>query len=263
MKTIQILGAASLVLLGALSGACAAPSDGESDDVESVEEDLNGATPLGFYVGPARQPAQACRWINKINFHKDGIFDGDFGNCIGNLSGHRFLANGTYAVVDTPEGKAVDLTIPGRLGGVDRYLFKKTAAGFDFRFFIINAGSFPQSEPWFSTNRAASPISLTFNADWSRSQSGHVNGPATVLLRYADARRQCKGRNASLLAYVSVDGKHAQFVQTAQSINGFIGALVKIEGGHDLAVWFHSSDESGCQFWDSNIGSTNFHYPMH
>ena len=62
----------------------------------------------------------------------------------------------------------------------------------------------------------------------------------------------------------STDGgiEHAQPV-TAVVSGQRVGVDITIDvpPGHDLALWFHNSDESGCSDWDSNWGH-NFHFAL-
>src|SRR5262249_55019557 len=85
---------ASLTLLAAFSHAgCAAES---TSSTESSGADLTSALPHGLYGLASR--IDGFRWINLLNLHGDGSFEGSMGNGVSDLSGHHFDANGTYDV---------------------------------------------------------------------------------------------------------------------------------------------------------------------
>src|SRR5437667_3996645 len=115
---------------------------------------------------------------------------------------------------------------------------------------------------------ARPPALLAFNADWSVTQSAHVvsGGQATIhydLARLPHCRAWYHGFAAwGISAYWSVDGGNA-FTQPVVQRSGQdlvpVDVTFEVGAGHDLAVWFHASDEYGCAEWDSSYGN-NFHF---
>lgn len=117
---------------------------------------------------------------------------------------------------------------------------------------------------------APSPT-LVFAADWSVTQSAPVisGGKATVrydLARLPHCRTQYRGFPAwDIEARWATDGgvAHSLPVTTLSSDGTRVGTDITIDvpPGRDLALWFHASDESGCEEWDSSYGR-NYHVAL-
>lgn len=114
------------------------------------------------------------------------------------------------------------------------------------------------------------PVLLTFAADWSVTQSAHVvsGGKATIhydVARLPGCRASYHGFPAwAISAYYTVDGGPLFTVPVTQFQNGAVvpvDATFDVEPGHDLAIWFHASDEYGCSEWDSRYGN-DFHFDI-
>jgi hypothetical protein len=138
---------------------------------------------------------------------------------------------------------------------------------------FLVAGCGGQVQNGASELRAAATTALptlSFGADWSVTQSAPVvsGGKATVhydIARQPRCRTWYMGQPAwDIEARWSSDGgiEHAQPVTAV--VNGQrvgVDITIDVPPGHDLALWFHNSDESGCSDWDSNYGR-NFHFAL-
>jgi hypothetical protein len=115
------------------------------------------------------------------------------------------------------------------------------------------------------------PALLTFAADWSVKQSAHVvsGGKATIhydAARLPNCRAWYHGFPAwGISAYWTVDGGNVftqpVTVRNADNQLDIVDITFDVGSGHDLAVWFHASDEYGCSEWDSSY-TRNFHFTL-
>ncbi len=242
---------APFALIAVLSLACSAPSN---DDASSSEE-ASSVSPLGHYVLSAAGPGNDGNWLNEINLHRDGTFDGDFGNGVSNLSGHFFLANGTYKIEHTSKGSALTFSyvFDGRASS-SQYLFETEAHGLELE------PTDDASEPWFAMDSAAAPITLTFAADGSVTKTA-LHAGDTALVRYSAARAKCGGNDARLSIFASIDSPQPGFISTPVDVDGYYDLLVPVGDGKQLALWFESANDSGCSVWDSNA-SHNFNFDI-
>jgi hypothetical protein len=111
---------------------------------------------------------------------------------------------------------------------------------------------------------------LSFGADWSVTQSGPVVAGGQAVVHYDLARLPgCRASYAGspawdIEAFWSVDGGVAYDQPVTALVGGQrVGADITIDvpPGRDLALWFHASDEGGCDEWDSSYGH-NFHFAL-
>jgi hypothetical protein len=112
----------------------------------------------------------------------------------------------------------------------------------------------------------APEATVSFNGDWSITQSAPLVAGGTVRFAYDASRLPgCRGE---------ANGKPAWGITGAAQLNG--GAVASFEAGGlspsngtnppvvalpqagDLAVWFQITNRWGCQAWDSNYGA-NYH----
>lgn len=138
--------------------------------------------------------------------------------------------------------------------------------------FVLVAGCGGQLQPAgaeiAAADTSATPV-VSFNADWSVTQTAHVVSGGKAIIHYDVARLpNCRayyhGFPAwSISAYWAVDGgqTYTQPVVERDANNQLnpVDLTIDVPPGHDLAFWFHSSDEYGCNEWDSNWGN-NFHF---
>jgi len=240
----------SFALLSLVASGCAAANDSDA----TSSEDLASTAPIGHYLLATDNPTSFL-WLNEINLHHDGTFDGNFGSDVSNLSGHFFLANGTYKVAQTSRGRALSLTysLDGSPSGTQSYVFKTTAHGIDLRAEGDSA--------WFSMDSAAAPVTIHFYADGSVHADGALHVGDTALVRYAAGRAKCSGKNQNLGVFAAIDSPQPQFVDSPVAVNGFYDFMVPVSAGKNLSVWFESTNSSGCVVWDSNA-SRNFVFPI-
>jgi hypothetical protein len=245
---------APIALVAVLSSACSAPSG--DDATSSSEGSASTTTPLGHYILDAAGPGNDDNWLNEINLHRDGTFEGNFGNGVSNLSGHFYYANGTYKVTHTAGGDALEFSYSfDDRASSSEYLFKLTAHGLELQ----PAGD--ATQPWFAMDSAAAPITLNFAADGSVSAAGTLHAGDTALVRYAAARAKCGGSNARLNIFASIDFPQPQFADAAIEVDGYYDLLIPVSEGKTFAVWFESTNGSGCSSWDSN-DSKNFDFAI-
>lgn len=111
---------------------------------------------------------------------------------------------------------------------------------------------------------------LSFNADWTvgSSMPPMSGGKAVVhydIARLPKCRTWYRGYPAwDIVANWSSDGGVAHSQPVTSIVNGQrvgVDIVIDVPPGRDLALWFHASDESGCDQWDSDYGR-NFHFAL-
>jgi len=113
-----------------------------------------------------------------------------------------------------------------------------------------------------SPTTATDVPTLTFGPDWSVSQTGTLvaGEPAHIhydVDRLPDCRATYNGLPAwAIAAYFDADGGPGQSANVTSGDATFV-----VPAGHDLAMWFHASDEHGCEQWDSVYGA-NYHFAI-
>lgn len=115
------------------------------------------------------------------------------------------------------------------------------------------------------------PPVLSFNADFTETQSGPLVAGAQAVLHFDPARLpECRGVYQGVPAWTitgsfAADGGAAtQVAMVGPSRAGFlvgVDQLITVPTGHDLAVWFENSDPLGCTAWDSDYGR-NYHFAI-
>ncbi len=245
------------VVVGLVSLAGAAGCSGAADSDASSGADLSASsssasTPIGHYVLSNAGSGDDDTWLNEINLHKDGSFDGNFGNAASNLSGHFFLANGTYTLGSSSAGKTLDLSysLDGQ-SGTSSYLYTAVSGGLRLK------AADDTSEPAFVMDSAPAPITVSFAADGSAPSVHSAHAGDTLLLRYSAARLKCGGSGAGLAALASLDSPQPSVVDSVNEVDGYYDFLVPVGEGKKLSIWFENTNEQGCVFWDSNA-SHNF-----
>ncbi|HEY2744792.1 MAG TPA: DUF6209 family protein [Polyangia bacterium] len=155
---------------------------------------------------------------------------------------------------------------------------KRTAGLAFFAFLSFVAGCGGQLRPADGETAAADTATaattptptLSFAADWSITQSAPLVAGASAAIHYDPARLpKCRASAEgfpawAIGAYYAVDGGQGFDVPVTQFTNGAVvpvDATFVVPPGRDLAVWFHASDDGGCEQWDSNYGQ-NFHFAV-
>ena len=243
----QRLALGSFALVVSFLAGCSAPVESEAESAD----DAVTTTPLGHYVLGAAGAGNDGNWLNEINLHRDGTFDGDFGNGLSNLSGHYFLANGTYKITHSSAGSLITFSYELGEAGTVSYRFELQAHGLRLQ------PTDDASEPWFTMDAARAPVTLTFAADGSVSAAAALHAGDTALLRYAASRSKCSGKGARVSMFASIDSPQPSFVSSPDAVAGYYDLLVDVGDGKQLDVWFEDGNDSGCSKWDSNA-SHNF-----
>lgn len=233
----------------ALTG-CSGADGAQASSDEDLRADTS-STPIGHYLLSAEGSGDDVSWLNEINLHEDGTFDGNFGNGLSNLSGHFFLANGTYTLTSGAQGKSLNLSYSwDGQSGTASFLYSVQAHGLRLK------PTDDSSEPWFSMDAAAAPVTMTFAADGSAPSLHAAHAGETLLVRYSASRLQC-GSGSSLAAEASLDSPQPNMVSSVNEVNGYYDFLVPVGEGKELDLWFENTNSQGCVFWDSNA-SKNF-----
>lgn len=140
-----------------------------------------------------------------------------------------------------------------------------------FALALATAGCAADSPPASATaaDSTATPV-LSFNADWSITQSGPLFAGSPAILHYDFARLpRCRATQDgvpawNLSALYNADGGNGHEAVLTKIAGGAltpIDATITVPYGHDLAVWFQNSDDHGCSDWDSDYGR-NFHFAI-
>jgi hypothetical protein len=119
---------------------------------------------------------------------------------------------------------------------------------------------------------AASPTGpvLSFEADYSESQSGALRAGSQAVVHYEPARlAQCaasSGGNAkwSVTMHYKVDGGSVKTMLVTRAQGSELvpsDAAFTVPRGRDLEVWFSATNVYGCNAYDSNLGG-NYHYSI-
>lgn len=124
----------------------------------------------------------------------------------------------------------------------------------------IGAAAFAQSSP---------PV-ITFDADWSITQSAPLVAGQSAVFRYNTNRLpSCRATYNGLPAWAITASYEADSSSTVPTLTVNDGSSSSnpidvgfvVPYGADLSVWFHNSDEWGCSTWDSSYGQ-NFHFAI-
>ncbi|GAC1554154.1 MAG: hypothetical protein NVS3B10_15610 [Polyangiales bacterium] len=123
-----------------------------------------------------------------------------------------------------------------------------------------------------AADSTSSVPTLSFGADGSVGASAPLVAGGKAIVHYDLARLpRCRATYMAFPAWDvevswAVDGAPARTAPLTR-IDPATGARVAtdvpldVPFGHDLALWFHASDEAGCSEWDSDFGR-NFHVPV-
>jgi len=111
-------------------------------------------------------------------------------------------------------------------------------------------------------------VVLSFDADWSETQSGALHGGDHAVIHFDPSRlAQCAGSTGGHVAwgitgYYQVDGGTVRSVMVARADGTDLVAadpVVALPHGRDLAMWFEATSIWGCHAYDSNLGG-NYHF---
>jgi hypothetical protein len=242
-------------------GCGGATSDGSS----GTEEDLTSSNLAGYYefTGPSLDS-----WIEQLALHADGSFEANIGSDVSNLSGHHFQTTGTFDFKKQGGTNVLSLHALGdfAVAGSSSYDVSR------------NGNTITLKEHGGAASTAfhmqqAKLVTITFNADWTITQSGPIVANAPFLVRYAASRDDCpipQGGGLDLTAFGQFDNgapTSITFPFNSQPVKGFLAMFGFPAQGDSLAVWFkggaHDSQDvsTSCTHWDSNLGK-NYHFTV-
>lgn len=122
----------------------------------------------------------------------------------------------------------------------------------------------------FDIHHNAAGAVLSFDADWTESQSAALHAGAPVVVHYAPERlAQCassSGGHASwgITASYRVDGGTTHSVTVGTSDGSTLVAAdptITLPRGRDLELWFEATNVYGCHAYDSSE-SANYHFTI-
>lgn len=123
---------------------------------------------------------------------------------------------------------------------------------------------------YFEVSHGAQGAVLSFDADWSESQSDAIRAGDAVVVHYDPARlAQCQystGGHAgwSITAHYQVDGGAVKSLVVTRAEGSTVVAgdpSVTVPRGHDLALWFDATSAYGCHAYDSNMNA-NYYFAI-
>jgi hypothetical protein len=202
--------------------------------------------------------------LNLLNLHQDGTYEADFGAGASNLDGGHFFNGGQYKIRAASGGSLLELDFGPGFAGPSNFVFKVEHGGIALWRDDASASPGPAT---FTIKPKPMPVTLTFNEDWTSTQSGPLVVHQTVLVEYAAKRDQCPIVDNPASAPVTLFGRsdvadsgELFSAFTMQPLNGTFRTLFIVPEGTDLALWFAQS--SGlCSTFDSAFGK-NYHFAI-
>jgi uncharacterized protein YraI len=123
----------------------------------------------------------------------------------------------------------------------------------------------------FAIERGATGAVLSFDADWSESQSDAIRGGDTVVVHYDPARlAQCESQSGghatwSITAYWRVDGGTIKSLRVTRETSDATvepaDPTITVPRGDELEMWFQANNVYGCHEYDSSSGA-NYHFAI-
>jgi len=121
-----------------------------------------------------------------------------------------------------------------------------------------------------AASAASTPPIITFNANWTITQSAPLVAGQPAVFRYNISRLPtCRATYNSSPAWAisaTYQADSSSTVPTLMVTNGGtnnnpIDVPFTVPYGVDLSVWFQNADDWGCSKWDSNYGQ-NYHFAI-
>jgi hypothetical protein len=123
----------------------------------------------------------------------------------------------------------------------------------------------------YAIKRGATGAVLSFDADWSESQSDAIHSGDIVVVHYDPTRlAQCASSSGghatwSITAYWRVDGGTTKSVRvTRETTTATVEAAdpkLTMPSGSELEMWFQANNVYGCHEYDSNLDA-NYHFAI-
>jgi hypothetical protein len=105
---------------------------------------------------------------------------------------------------------------------------------------------------------------LSFDADWTVTQSAPLVAGRPALLRYAlDRLPACRGPGWGLAAFFQGEFSHRHDLHhQGQGSEAVVEIPFTVPFGREFKLWFQISDSNGCHGWDSNFGGDHVVRPV-
>jgi uncharacterized protein YraI len=122
----------------------------------------------------------------------------------------------------------------------------------------------------FDVDAGSSGAVLSFDADWTESQSDAIHAGDSIVVHYDPSRlAQCQystGGHAgwSVTAHYQVDGGSVKSVPVTRAEGSTLVSsdpTVAVPRGSELAMWFEATSAYGCHAYDSNMNA-NYHFAI-
>jgi hypothetical protein len=265
----------SATLLATGLAACA--TDTSTDDITAGGGKADGATPTISFGADWSERVSGDLLAGsavRISYSLDRLPDcrgSSNGSEVWGATGFASFDGGepvTFAVSQLSGGRVkpvvASLEIPASASSVDLWFSSNNRWG------CIAYDSNMGGNYHFEIERAARGAVLSFDADWSESQSAAIHAGDSVVLHYDPARlEQCRysssGRAGwSITAHYQVDGGAVKSLLVTRAEGSTLVAAdpsVTIPRGRDLALWFDATSAYGCHAYDSN-SNANYHFTI-
>jgi Family of unknown function (DUF6209) len=236
-----------------LAGCAPAPNE----DASTTNAATSGVMGTGLYYAAVQ--AQSASWIQNINLHADGSFEGAFGDSVSNNSGFLSYGDGTYAIDEN--AKTLTINTAGSTTPAI-YDLETVDGGVQLTWSDGGEGNGP-----FTLVKGPRPASLTFTGDFHTEGSGSLVAGAPLLIEYAAARSTCPVSSStsepSVVLEMIVDGQFSQvsvYKLPSRAQGDYYRVLTSVPSGHTLSMWFENEtvDSNGnvsCTDWDSNYAN--------
>jgi hypothetical protein len=133
--------------------------------------------------------------------------------------------------------------------------------------FGCSAASTEDATSGSQADTTSSAPDFVFDGSWGYHGDGTRTPGAVAHVVYDTSRlSKCRATQDSvpawaIVAFVSADGGPAKQVPLPSVDGSAVSVPIEIPYATDMAIWFHATDDSGCDQWDSNYGN-NFHFSV-
>lgn len=259
----------SPTLLATVLAACA--TDTANDDLATGGGKADGATPTISFAGDWSERLNGDLLAGsavRISYNLDRLPD-----CRGSSGGSEVWGATGYASFDGAEpitfavsqlvggrvkASTASLEIPAGASSVDLWFASNNRWG------CIAYDSNQGANYHFEISRGADGAVLSFDADWSESQSAAIRAGDAVVVHYDPARlAQCQyssgGRAGwSITAHYKVDGGATKSLLVTRAEGSTLvpaDPTITIPRGRNLSLWFDATSAYGCHAYDSNMNA--------
>jgi uncharacterized protein YraI len=267
------LAATGLVTSIAVLGACAEtpgendPSGGKADGTltritfdDSWREAANGPLVAGSPIRIAYDldRLQECRGSTG-------------GSDVWGATGYASFDGGTpktFAISRIDNGRTValeaEIDVPSTATSVELWFSSSNRWG------CIAYDSNEHANYRFEIEQRSDTAILAFDADWTESTSGAIEGGSSVVVHYdPDRLAQCAGSQGgvpqwSVTGYYQVDGGTVKSVTVSRANGSDLvpsDPTITVPNGSELSLWFEATSRWGCHAYDSDFGA-NYRYDI-